>query len=150
MLAPNAKQVADEAVGRALFRLSSEYGAPYGADQTLLQQKAHEWSEALIGLSPTRIEAAVSEWILSQDKWPRVANIRQMVLDATPKVGGDHRRHRADNEPKDQATLDRATELTRIRKKHELSETPFADTLADPEYQALLADFTRRTGRRFP
>jgi hypothetical protein len=136
-----------EAVNRALMRLASNIGAPYGRDEFQMKQMADDWIGVLSGFGPTRIEQAVSEWLRSQTKWPAPAAIRQLCLDHTTT---DTRRQYQAEKPlrKDEGSLAGVAEISRIRKKHAGSDTPYTDTLNDPEYQAYLADYTRRTGRQ--
>lgn len=144
---PQPEPSASEVANRALLRLTAALGAPYGRDEPLMRQMAVEWTEALAGFSPTRVEQAVSEWIRSQSKWPTPAGLRQLCLD---HAASDTRRQYQAERPlrKDEASLAGVAEISRIRKKHADSDTPYTDTLNDPEYQAYLRNYTARTGRQ--
>lgn len=137
----------ESAVGRLLDRLSANLGAPFGRDESGLRQMRRDWAAVLDGCTEIELDAAVLYWLKTHDTWPKPANIRQTVIDARPrqslKAWKDEFLSR---DPDAQVRTERMLEIMRRHTKAK-SKTPFTDTINDPAYQAVLADYKRATGR---
>lgn len=111
-----------------------------------MQLKAIEWLGVLSDLRADAVDAAVSEWVRTESKWPKPADIRRKVLDAIPSSRPSYQA-----EPfkkRDPGADARMARMIEIRDKHKHSETPMSDTFNDPAYQDVLRDYTCATGRQ--
>lgn len=125
------------------MRLSSVLGEPFGRDKIMMTQMAIEWADVLFGLRPEWIDAAVTDWIRTESRWPRPAELRTMAFEHAPR---EKPKPREPHQRKDPAAVAGMKRIEEIRKRHEHSETPFSDTFNDPDYQQYLKDYTARTG----
>lgn len=149
VLGEEAKRTADEATKRAFLRLNAEYGEPYGMDDALWKQKHFEWTQVLYGFPLQRVAAAVSEWILGNNRWPKASDIRHLCHANAPADRSHH--HRAEPPTnKSPASLDRIKRIEAIQARH--TEDPkkgvnWGGVLADPEYQQIYAEYLADGGR---
>lgn len=70
-----------EIVHRSLYRLVAVYGDPWGADRSRARVLADEWQAALADLPAVVVDAAVTEWLRKNSKWPKPADIRTAAED---------------------------------------------------------------------
>jgi len=144
-----AKRVADEIVRRAILRLSSEYGEPYGMDDALWKQKIHEWTQVLYGFPAERVDAAGSDWILGNSKWPKASELRSLCHANAPADRSRH--HRAETPSnKSPASCERVARIKAIQERHTVSVKDgvnWGAVLADPEYQQIYAEYLADGGR---
>jgi len=84
-------------VAKGLFRLASVFGQPFGTDTAGLRQMAAEWHKALSDLPPLHFDRAVSDWIATESKWPRPADLRGKAShragEAAAKVSRERKVH---------------------------------------------------------
>lgn len=138
-----------EAVNRALLRLASNIGAPWGRDDFQMSQMADDWVLVLDGFSYHRIESAVSEWLLNSGKWPAPSDIRRLCLDQPAKTKPETS-YRAEKTYKSPASLERAARIKAIQERHTVSVKDgvnWGAVLADPEYQQIYAEYLADGGR---
>jgi hypothetical protein len=92
-----AARVGLEDVAKGLFRLASVFGQPFGTDTAGLRQMAAEWHQALGDLPPAHFDRAVSDWIATESKWPRPADLRvkasQRTGEAAARVSRERKVH---------------------------------------------------------
>ena len=65
-----------EDVAKGLYRLGVVYGQPFGSDRDGLRQLATEWLAALADVPPRMFAQAITDWIATEKKWPRPADLR--------------------------------------------------------------------------
>jgi hypothetical protein len=80
LLGTEFAQAADaEVVNRALVRLASVFGDPWGRDEHLAKVMRGEWQDALADMPAVTIDRAVSDWVRANTKWPRPFDIRDLA-----------------------------------------------------------------------
>jgi hypothetical protein len=94
-----------EVIGKALVRLSSVFGEPFGRDRALMRAMANEWVEALGDMPAVSLDSAVAAWIKAEAKWPKPADLRRMArahldkrVDEAAEATGKHPRRIAPTE----------------------------------------------------
>ena len=132
-------------------RLDVIFGTPKGRTPDMVDIMAREWLESLKHFPRWALTMAVGQAINTCKFWPVPAEIRELCLAALREDRELREANQARLPPsrpvsKSPEERSRADEIFRIRAKHKDSATPFSDTINDPEYQALLGDFQRRTG----
>lgn len=140
-------RLSEHLAGKLLDRLAANFGEPWGRDEGALRQMRRDWAVVLEGFTEAELEGARLAWMKTKDTWPKPANIRQLAADARPRA----ERQAWKAEPfkqRDPGADARMARMIEIRDKHKHSATPLTDTVNDPEYQAVLRDYTRATGRQ--
>lgn len=118
-------------------------------DDALWKQKIHEWTQVLYGFPAARVDAAVSDWILGNAKWPKASELRSLCHAGAPTDRSRH--HRAEPpSSKSPESCERVARIMAIQARH--TEDPkkgvnWGAVLADPEYQQIYAEYLADGGR---
>lgn len=125
-------------VATLMRRMTDEYGVPYGSDEDGLRRKMEEWREVLSHYTDAQLREAGSSWIRSNNKWPKVSEISEIIRRyAPPPDRPITPSWKAEpHKPRSEAADDRVNRMMAIVNKYKKSEEfPYAAAILDPEFQ---------------